>query len=133
MKKNQNNRLFSVDPAINVVVYAEPGPSDAKIERHSRIIVKRQSTCGTGGGLSYLVLHRDDFGRIWAGVDCGDAFGTAAAVLQFLGPDATQFIGRHDDFIYGWVGDDQDKYGRVLLLQIIPRPHVIAARNVMNN
>ncbi|HUG91433.1 MAG TPA: hypothetical protein VML55_11395 [Planctomycetaceae bacterium] len=35
-----------------------------------------------------------------------------------------------DDFIFGWVGDGQDpEHGRVLLLQVIPRPHLRAQMN----
>lgn len=117
-------------PALNVVVYRSPGPSDEEIERHAAALVKRKTACGLGGGLGYVTLVEADFDRLWGGVDRGDALGTAAAVLQFLGPDAQQFIGRVDDFIFGWVGtDDDEEYDRVLLLQIIPRPHMLAGLN----
>jgi predicted RND superfamily exporter protein len=63
------------------------------------------------------------------GVERGDALGTAYAVLPFLGPGAIQFIGRVDDFIFGWVGTKDEVWGELLLLEVIPRPHLLAARN----
>jgi hypothetical protein len=121
------------EPALNVVVYRDPGPADNEIDHYSKGVLERKSVCGTGGGLGYLVLVPSDFDRLWGGVDAGDALGTAFSVLRFLGPGAEQFIGREDDFIYGWVGDDKDEQGRVLLLQIIPRPHMVARRVAQDN
>jgi hypothetical protein len=120
------------EPALNVVVYPEPGP-EGDIEQHARDFLERKHVSGTGGGLGYLVLVVADFDRLWAGVDNGDALGTAAAVLHFLGSNAAQFIGRPQDFVYGWVGADDEPQGRTLLLQIIPRPHLVAARRAERN
>ena len=113
---------------MNVVVYSAPGPPDAEIERHALEVVRRKSVGGTGGGTGYLVLVPDDMNRLWGGVEAGDALGTAFSVLRFLGPGAEQFIGREEDFVYGWVGEEDSTYGRILLLQIFPRPHMLAAR-----
>ncbi len=52
-----------------------------------------------------------------------------SAKSPILGPDAQQLIGRDQDFTFGWIGDDETEYGRVLLLRIIPRPHMRAQRN----
>jgi len=46
-----------------------------------------------------------------------------------LGPSAKQFIGRTDDFVFGWIGGSDQQYGDVLLLQIIPQPHLLAMMN----
>lgn len=108
-------------PALNVVVYCEPGPADEDIDRHAARFVEAKSVVPLGGGLGYLVLVPSDFERLWEGVDSGDAMGAAASVLRFLGPETRPFIARPDVFIYGWVGDDQTDQGRVLLLQVIPR------------
>ena len=116
-------------PALNVVVYRSPGPADEEIERHAADFVERKTTCGLGGGLGYLTLVETDFDRLWGGVDKGDALGTAFCVLKFLGPGGKQFINRTDDFIYGWVGDIDSVHDRILLLQIIPRLHMIAGLN----
>src|SRR5712691_8548029 len=115
------------EPALNVVVYPAPGP-EGDIEQHARDFLTRKNVSGTGGGLGYLVLVATDFDRLWAGVAKADALGTAAAVLHHLGGNSRQFIGRPEDFIYGWVGDEDPQEGRALLLQIIPRPHMLAAR-----
>jgi hypothetical protein len=79
--------------------------------------------------LGYVTLVESDFDRLRNGVERGDALGTAYAVLPFLGPGAKQFIGRVDDFIFGWMGAKDEVWGEVLLLEIIPRPHLLAARN----
>jgi hypothetical protein len=113
------------EPALNVVVYPQPGP-DEPIEKHAYDVLVRKNVSGTGGGLGYLVLVAADFERLWAGVNNGDALGTAAAVLHHLGGGARHFIGRSEDFIYGWVGDDDPQEGRTLLLQVVPRPHMRA-------
>ncbi len=120
------------EPALNVVVYPEPGP-EGDIDQHAREFLERKNVSGTGGGLGYLVLVAADFDRLWGGVSKGDALGTAAAVLHHLGGNAGQFIGRPDDFIYGWVGDEDPKRSRTLLLQVVPRPHMIAARRAERN
>ena len=113
-------------PALNVVVFRAPGPPDDQLDEISADFTERKTVCPLGGGLGYLTLEPDDFDRIWTGVSNGDAQGTADAVLYFLGPNAQQFIDRAEDFIYGWIGaDDEPIYERVLLLQIIPRPHLI--------
>ena len=113
-------------PALNVVVFRAPGPADDQLDDLSADFTERKTVCPLGGGLGYLVLEPVDFDRIWTGVSDGDAQGTADAVLHFLGPNAQQFISRSEDFVYGWVGaDDEPIYERVLLLQIIPRPHMI--------
>lgn len=113
-------------PALNLVVYRAPGPPDDRLDELSTDFTERKTVCPLGGGLGYLVLEEPDFDRVWDGVSGGDAHGTADAVLYFLGSNAQQFISRPEDFIYGWVGaDDEPIYERVLLLQIIPRPHLI--------
>ena len=88
-------------PAINVRVFRVPGPDDDCIESLSTDFVDRKSVCPLGGGLGYLVLESPDFDRVWAGVDAGDALGTAHAVLYCLGVNARQFMGRSEDFIDG--------------------------------
>ena len=120
------------DPALNIVVYPDPGPPDDTIGDHSRSILLRKSICGTGGGLGYLVLETPDFDRLWSGVDRGDARGAATDVLHQLGPGGHPFIDREVDFIYGWNGDDGEE-GRILMLQIIPRPHMVAVIQAERN
>jgi hypothetical protein len=119
--------------ALNIVIYREPGPDDAVIESESAALVEQRSACGLGGALGYLVLVGSDFDRLWKGVDAGDALGTAYSVLPFLGPDGEQFVGREKDFIFGWVGADDTPHGRVLLLQVIARPHMVALRRARQN
>lgn len=58
---------------------------------------------------------------------------TASVVFQFLGLNTQDLISREDDFVYGRFGGADDEYGRVLLLQIIPRPHLLAARAALEN
>lgn len=120
------------EPALSVVVYPEPGP-DGDIDAQAADFVKRKNVSGSGGGIGYLVLVKTDFDRLWTGVANGDLLGTAAAVLHFMGPGGHQFIGRTDDFVYGWVGDEDPDTGRALLLQIVPRPHMVAARRAEMN
>jgi hypothetical protein len=124
--------MDQTEVALNVVVYPEPGP-DGDIEEHARAFLNRKALSGTEGGLGYLVLVKTDFDRIWDGLNKGDALGTAAAVLHHVGGNAHQFIGRPNDFIYGWVGDDDPKEGRALLLQVVARPHMVAARRAQMN
>lgn len=119
-------------PVLNVVVYREPGPADEDIDRHAARFVEAKSVVPLGGGLGYLVLVPSDFDRLWDGVDAGDAMGTAANVLRFLGPETRQFIARPEVFMYGWVGDDQTDQGRVLLLQVIPREPLPRNRPSLN-
>jgi hypothetical protein len=114
-------------PALNIVVYRSPGPDDDAIESHAIDAVKKHSTCGIGGGLGYVTLVESDFDRLWDGVNRGDALGTAYSVLGLLGSSTEQFIGRHTDFMFGWFGWTEDKYGNVLLLQVIPRAHLLAS------
>jgi hypothetical protein len=115
--------------ALHVVVYRAPGPDDDEIESHASSIAVKHSTCRTREGLGYLTLGASDFDRVWHGVERGDALGTAYAVLPFLGPGAEQFIGRTDDFIFGWIGATDESWGDVLVLEVIPRPHLLADRN----
>ena len=117
------------DPALNVVVYRSPGPHDEAVNDHARFILRSRSTCGTGGGLYHITLVESDFDRLWNGVDQGDAFGTAYSVLLCLGPDVRPFIDHHKNFIFGWVGEEDPRYGIVLLLQIIPRAHFFVGMN----
>jgi hypothetical protein len=137
MKRNKRNknphRLSNPPPfpapALNVVVYRNPGPDDGVVEDHARDIVKRCSACGIGGGLYHVTFVESDFDRLWNGVDRGDVLGTAYSVLPHLGPNAEQFVGRDRDFIFGWISGPDEQYGNVLLLQIIPRPHLLAVMN----
>jgi hypothetical protein len=115
--------------ALHVVVYRAPGPDDSEIKAHAESVAARNSACRRREGLGYLTLVESDFDRLYQGVDRGDALGTAYSVLPFLGPGATQFIGRVDDFIFGWIGTIDAVWGEVLLLEVIPRPHLLAARN----
>ena len=115
--------------ALHVVVYRAPGPDDGAIAAHARGVVARHSACRVNEGVGYLTLVAPDFDRVWKGVERGDALGTAFAVLPFLGPGAKQFIGREDDFIFGWMSVSDDSWGDMLLLEVIPRPHVLAAMN----
>ena len=123
--------LSHTTPALNVVVYRSPGPDDHAIESHAKgVIAARSPLKGTSrSGVGYVTLVESDFDRLWGGVDRGDAIGTAYSVLQFLGPSAQQFIGHHDDFIFGWIGGEDESYGNVLLLQVIPKPHLLALMN----
>ena len=127
--RHRGSAPFLHEPALNVVVYRNPGPDDNAIEAHARSIVAARSPCGTRGGLGYITFVESDFDRLWNGVDRGDAYGTAYSVLPFLGPTAEQFIGRAHDFIFGWIGGEDAQYGNVLLLQIIPQPHLLAVMN----
>lgn len=120
-----------IQSALDVVVYRNPGPADHTIKSHAGSIVEARSLLKTStrSGLSYVTLVESDFDRLWRGVDCEDAIGTAYSVLECLGPSAEQFIGRVDDFIFGWIGGEDNEYGKVLLLQVIPRPHLLALLN----
>ena len=138
MKPKKTTRRFGVVPsisnrfnrcALHVVVYRAPGPDDSAIEAHARSVAARHSACRTQEGLGYITLVASDFDRLHNGVERGDAFGTAYSVLPFLGPGAQQFIGREDDFIFGWIGTTDESWGEVLLLEVIPRPHLLAAMN----
>ena len=115
--------------ALHVVVYRAPGPDDGAIESHAASVATRNSACRTREGLGYVTLVGSDFDRLRNGVERGDALGTAYSVLPFLGPGAKQFIGRVDDFIFGWIRTTDQVWGEVLLLEVIPRPHLLAARN----
>jgi hypothetical protein len=115
--------------ALHVVVYRAPGPDDREIKTQALSVVVRHSTCRTREGLSYLTLVESDFDRVRDGVERGDALGTACAVLMLLGPGARQFVGREDDFIFRWIGVRDESWGDVLVLEVIPRPHLLAARN----
>lgn len=126
---NKEKPAMRTQPVLNVVVYRNPGPEDSAIETHTQAVVALHSTCGTGGGLGYVTLVESDFDRLWNGVNGGDVLGTAYSVLAFLGPKAQQFIGRPADFLFGWVGGTDEEYGNVLLLQIIPRAHLLAHMN----
>lgn len=114
--------------ALLVVVYRAPGPDDDEIQSHASSVAARHSTCRIRESLGYLTLVASDFDRIWKGVDRGDGLGTAYAVLPFLGPGAEQFIGRIDDFTFGWVSATDESWGDVLVLEVIPRPHMLADR-----
>lgn len=120
---------MNIKPALSVVVYRNPGPEDSAIETHARIVVETHSPWGAFGGLGYVTLVESDFDRVWGGVNRGDVLGTAWSILRFLGPAAAQFIGREDDFLFGWVGAVDERHGNVLLLQITPRPHLLATMN----
>jgi hypothetical protein len=120
---------MNIHPALSVVVYRNPGPDDNAIESHARMVLESHSACGTGGGLGFLTLVESDFDRLRGGVDRGDVFGTAYSILPFLGPGGEQFIGREDDFVFGWIERTDEQYGPVLLVQIIPRPHLLAMMN----
>jgi hypothetical protein len=115
--------------ALSVVVYRNPGPDDDAIGMHAESIVKRCSAAPPGGGLGYITFVESDFDRLWAGVDRGDALGTAYSVLPFLGPGGSQFVGRVEDFLIGWIGHSDETYGNLLLLQIFPRQHMLTTRN----
>ena len=90
--------------ALSVVVYRNPGPDDDTIEMHSESIVKSCSAAPRGGGFGYITFVESDFDRLWAGIDRGDALATAYSVLPLLGPGGSQFIGREEDFLIGWIG-----------------------------
>ncbi|HOK77177.1 MAG TPA: hypothetical protein PLW35_05575 [Verrucomicrobiota bacterium] len=128
-KSSQCDVYPLLEPAANVVVYRNPGPDECDIAEHARKIVEANAPWGSGGGLGYLTLVESDFDRLWDGVDRGDTYGTAFSVLRFLGPLFQQFVGRTDDFLFGWIGGEDRKYGKVLLLQIVPRPHLVAELN----
>ena len=116
-------------PAFNVVVYRHPGPDDRVIETHAQSVAESSPVGKPGGAFATITLVESDFDWLWGGVSRGDLFGTAYGVLGLLGPAAAQFIGRRDDFIFGWIGGTDRHYGDVLLLQIIPRPHLLAMMN----
>jgi hypothetical protein len=117
------------EPALNVVVYRNPGPDDNTIETHAQTVARKCSIYSPGGGLWYVTLVEPDFNRVWEGVNRRDAFGPAYGVLRLLGPKARQVIGRQDDFVFGWIGEQDEEYGNVLLLEIIPKPHMIVWMN----
>lgn len=125
-----DSEVFPVPvPVANVVVYRNPGPDECNIEEHVEEYVKAHSMYGIGGALGYLTLVESDFDRLWAAVDRGDAYGTAFSVLPFLGPKFSQFVGQIGDFIFGWTGGEDPRYGKVLLLQIVPQRHKICESN----
>lgn len=108
--------------AFRAVVFLAPGPDDSTIAIETKRVAAQNSLGSDGGGLGYLTLAAADFRRLWKGVERGEHLETARAVLSFLGPDAKQFIDRVDDFIFGWTGADDKKWGDYLLLEIFPRP-----------
>lgn len=120
------------EAALNVAVFRKPGPGDDRLEAESRRLVEAKSPAPKGP-LGYMVLHEPDFDRLWNGVEAGDMLGAAFNVLQFLGPEAQFFIGRTDDFVFGWVGHEEPALGRVLLLQVIPQPHLRRRRGAEQN
>lgn len=129
-KISWDSEVFPIPvPVANVVVYRNPGPDESDIDEHVEEYVKAHSMYGIGGALGYLTLVESDFDRLWDGVDRGDAYGTAFSVLPFLGPPFDQFVGRIDDFIFGWRGGEDPRYGKILLLQIVPQRHTICESN----
>lgn len=116
------------ESAFNLVVYCAPGPANPRIEEDSREIVRTHSPINPKGPLGYLVLHPPDFQRLWSAVNGGEGLGAAYEVLPYLGPRAAQFVGRVDEFLFGWIGARDTPHGRVLLLQVFPRPHTLRAR-----
>lgn len=115
--------------ALSVVVYRNPGPDDDTIGMHAEAVVKSLSAAARGGDLGYITFVESDFDRLWAGVDRGDAIGTAYSVLPFLGPGGSQFVGRVEDFLIGWIGHSDETHGSILLLQIFPRQHMLTTLN----
>jgi len=97
-----------------------------KTERHFGVApsIKKPFECCALHVVVYRAPGPDD-----GAIESHAALGTAYAVLPFLGPGAIQFIGRVDDFIFGWVGTKDEVWGELLLLEVIPRPHLLAARN----
>ena len=115
--------------ALSVVVYRNPGPDDDTIGMHAEAIVQSFSAAPRGGALGYITFVESDFDRLWAGVDGGDGLGTAYSVLPSLGPGGSQFVGRVEDFLIGWIGHSDETYDKLLLLQIFPRQHMLTTRN----
>ncbi len=115
------------ESAFNVVVYKEPGPTPAEIMGNAKRQLKIHSRCDKDGGLGYLTYHHCCFEIIYNGIEQGDTLPTAYASLYHLGPVAQQFINCPEDFIYEWMGIEDKRHGRILLLQVIPLPHTIAA------
>ncbi len=109
--------------ALSVVIYRNPGPDDNTVGMHAEAVVKMHSAGQRGECLRHITFVESDFDRLWAGVDKGDGLGTAYAVLPFLGPRGSQFVGRVEDFTIGWFGHSDEVYGNILLLQIFPRRH----------
>lgn len=112
---------MNMTPVLNVVVYSDPGPTAATLEREALEYVIEKSPWRPAGSLGYVVLVAADFERLWQGVAAGDAVGTAAGILRCLGPQIQDLIGRPQEYVYSWLGDEASQYGRVLLLQVIPK------------
>jgi hypothetical protein len=138
MKTRKSEQLFGIPTPINpafefcalhVVVYRAPGPDDNEIKTHADTVAARHTACRKREALGYVTLVETDFDRLHNGVKRGDALGTAYSVLPLLGPGAKQFVGRVDDFIFGWIGTQDEVWGDVLLLEVIPRRHMLAAGN----
>lgn len=122
----------SDEAALNVAVFRMPGPEHDRIEQEAKRLIDVQSPAPEGW-FGYLTLHASDFDRLWDGVSAGDSIGAAFDVLPHLGPEAAAFVGRIEDFIFGWVGHEDATWGRVLLLQVIPRPHMFRRRERESN
>lgn len=117
--------LLSTPPILNVVVFQTPGPSDEDIDKTSSDHTRNVSARPLGGGLGYLTLQPDDFERVAEGIAAEDTVGTAAAVLHFMGPKAADLIQQPQDLDYCWTITDETEFGRVLLLQVVMRPHLL--------
>lgn len=117
--------LMTTPPILNVIVFRSPGPADDDIEEHASEHVTAVSQRPLGGGLGFLTLEPEDFDRVADGIAGDDLSGTAAAVLHFLGPKAADLIQKPYDLDYCWTITDNTQFERILMLQIVMRPHLL--------
>ena len=117
--------LLTTTPVLNVVVFRAPGPSDDEAQPVSAEHTRTVSPRPLGGGLGYLTLDGEDFDLVADGISAGDFVGTATAVLHFMGPKAADLIQQPQDLDYCWTVTDHTPFERVLMLQVVMRPHLL--------
>lgn len=121
------------ESAFNVVVFQEPGPSDENLPEDAQRLVRRHSLCDRDWGVGCLTYEPPAFDTLWEGLEQGDGLPVAYAVLFKLGRGAEWFIDRTDAFTYLWRGIEHEEWGKVMLLQVVPQPHLMASINVRMN
>lgn len=108
------------DSLLDVVVYEDPGPPLHQTEAYSREVVQRHSPAQPASSVGYVVLRRPDFKRLWIGLEAGDVYGAAFDILRCVGLEHSPFVIAPLDWCFGWIGQESDLYGRLLILRVYP-------------
>ena len=123
---NKLEALLREETVFQVEIYRNPWPDNW--EAHTGIFPATKSRARTTK-LMLLTLFEPDFDILLRGIQSVDLFKMANSVLRLLGPEGRQYMGRTDDYIYGWNEETHEKYGTVILLEITAREHKLSIRN----